>query len=244
MKNIYLFIFLSLFSCISHATRITQSIHENITIEPNKSFMTTIHSKEVIRVGWKTKNMDCMTNCIEAKNISVGNAAPTIGAQFGATLEYSPVDKKLVVEYTNVSDKPVTITVFTEQEICDSMACEYLQSKGISDINDYNEVQNDWKRIISKTIFSFETSKDGSYSVVTGESIFGTKYEVSIIWWLIDEQRPSFCKEWIPKNGTYNPENEKAYHFGGSITTSPVKGIMQGVSCSFMKVNERDKIDI
>ena len=121
---------------------------------------------------------------------------------------------------------------------------EYLKSKGITDIHNYNEVQSDWKRIIVKNIFSFKTSKDGSYSIVTGESVFGTKYEISIIWWLIDEPMPSSCKKWIPENGTYSPEKEKAYQFSGSYTTSPVKGIMHGVGCSFMNVNQRDKNDI
>ena len=244
MKSIYLFVLLSLFSCVTNATRVIDNIHNNILIEPNKPFITTIQSIDNIRIGWETITLDCKTNCIEARNISDRKITPIIGAQFGATLEYKPVNGKVIIEYKNISDKPVAINVFTEHAICDSMACQYLKAKGISDLHNYNEVQSDWKRIVIKTIFSFQTSKDGSYSIVTGESIFGTKYEISIVWWLIDEQRPSFCKKWIPEYGTYSPEKEKAYQFNGSYTKLPVKGIMYGVSCSFMAVKERDNNDI
>jgi|GEM_PF-3116625 len=244
MKNIFIFVLLSLFSCISHATRITQIIHENISIEPNKSYVTDIQSKEAIRVGWKTTNMDCTTNCIESINKSASGTAPTISAQHGATLEYKPVNEEIIIEYKNVSDKPVTITIFTEKEICDSMACDYLKSNGVSDLHNYKEVKSEWKRIVSKNIFSFQTSKDGSYSIVKGESIFDTKYEITIIWWLIDDSTPSLCKEWIPKHGQYDLKKGKVYQYNGSYTTSPLQGIMYGVSCSFMPVSGRKNNDI
>jgi len=169
-----------------------------------------------------------------------------LAAQYGATNSYDPVDGLVKITFKNNADHAVTVDIFSEEEICDSEACALLKSKGVEHPFDHNQVTFDWKRVLIATIDSMDTSEDESYSIIKGTSVFGTQFEVTTIWWLIESpQSPPSCREWIPKYGSkYKEGDEKAYQFSGSYITNPVEGIFTDVGCSNTTIKEKEASDV
>lgn len=239
------FLTLLLIASDSHATRITEYIHKNIEIRPGETYTVSISSKEPLQVGWKNRQeKKCERSCVTASITLNHELSTSISAQLGASALYEPVGGVITINYKNEADHVVIIDIYKEKQICDSMACKLLREKGLNYPWDSNRVSFDWKRVISARVDSYYTSEDKSYSKVKGKTVFGTKYDVILVWWLIDETWPSGCRDWIPKNGNLDKEKSKAFQFSGSYIVSPVTGIFTEVGCSFMEVKDKDQNDL
>lgn len=125
---------------------------------------------------------------------------------------------------------------------CDSEACQLLKDRRIKYPYDFNEVDFEWTWFILESIDSAKDSVDGSYTRFKGKTIYGTDFDVYVLWWLDKElSKPSSCRKWIEKNGNYNPKKKKYYHFSGGIICRPKTNLMTDVGCSFMNPKERKK---
>lgn len=229
----------------AHATRTTEYIHKNVEIRPGETYTVSISSKEPLQIGWENRQeKKCEKNCVTASRKVMQELSGGISAQYGASAQYAPVDGVITINYKNEAEHVVIIDIYKEKQTCDSMACKLLKEKGLNYPWDSKQVSLDWKRIISARVDSYYTSEDKSYSMIKGETVFGTKYDVILIWWLIDETRSSRCRDWIPKNGNIDKGKNKVYQFSGWYVVSPVTGIFEEVGCSFMEVKEKNKIDL
>lgn len=229
----------------ANATRITEYLHRSVKLNPDQTFTVKIVTNEPYHVGWSTKQKNhCKGNCVEGKKLVNGKWQSSISAQHGASVRYEPSDGKIIIEYKNVRDAFVIIDVYKEKQICDSEACDFLRKRGIKYPFDYDQIDLDYKRILSKKVTRFDTSKDGSYTNVEGESVFGTKFKITILWWFVDDKSQSHCKDWILPNGTYDLSKKKAYQFSGSFISKPINSVMIETGCMYTKFDKKGKDDI
>jgi hypothetical protein len=203
---------------VSHASAsITKTdLHNNVELKPNEIFELSLSSLSDMRIGYELIGQ-CEKSCIELAHKHETNNF-IISTNGGLTQDFSPNQSSLIeLKFKNISDKTQIIRIFKELRLCDSEACSLLKDKKIADLHDFQAVDWTFKRIVSKKIDSYETSQDSSYTVVKGESIHGTKYELILLWWLYQEEPySSSCREWIFKYGNYSPPK--------SAKPQPVKG--------------------
>ncbi len=130
----------------------------------------------------------------------------------------------------------------TKNAECNSEACQLLAKSGIHYPFDYSQVDFEWTWFILDSIASAEDSADGSFTRYKGKTMYGTSFDVYVLWWLDQAPvRPSGCRKWIVKNGNYNPKKKKHYHFSGGIISRPATHFMTDVGCSFMNPKKRKK---
>jgi len=121
-----------------------------------------------MELGWQAVQAKrCTTNCVQATDMTEGSHY-TFATPLGATMKYKPVSDRISVEYKNVSSEPVTINVYRVQRTCDAEACKFLEEgqKGRWLVYKVDEF---------KTIV---TSKDGSYSIISGATIGGRPFKM------------------------------------------------------------------
>jgi hypothetical protein len=125
-------------------------------------------------------------DCVQMTLMS-GNWHSPLTAAMGAAGKFTPTDGKIVVEYKNVSQQPVTIDVYRIERICDAEACKLFdQSK-----------KGNWLVFKIDEFKSIATSADGSYSTISGVVESGRAFKVRAVWWT-DEKRAAFgCPRWI-----------------------------------------------
>lgn len=215
--TLLLFITISLVLATNASATITRTdLHINITIKPNEIFEFSLLSKGEVRIGYELIG-ECENPCVELSHKHETNNF-NVATNGGLTQDFSPNKSSSIdISFKNISDENQVVTIFKELRICDSEACSLLKNKGIIDLHNFDVVDWTFKRIVSKRIDSYKTSQDNSYTVVKGESIHNTKYEVVLLWWLYQEE-PYFssCLKWISQYGNYNPP--------GPAKPKPVKG--------------------
>jgi len=152
-------------------------IKSSVVLKPNEAYTITIEAKEPMEIGWQAvQSPPCTTDCIQATDLT-GGINYTIAAPLGAARKYTPASDKISVEYKNVSTQAVTIDVYRVQRTCDAEACKFLEEtqKGRWLVYKVDEF---------KTI---ATSKDGSYSTISGVTIGGRPFSFRAIWWTDDK---------------------------------------------------------
>ncbi|MGC1423667.1 MAG: hypothetical protein WA815_15035, partial [Terracidiphilus sp.] len=114
--------------------------------------------------------------------------APPFSAAMGAQGNYTPTDGKVVVEYKNVSQEPVTIDVFLVERTCDAEACRLFD----------NSKKGSWLVFRVNEFKSITNSNDGSYSVISGVVESGRAFRIHVVWWT-DQKGAGFmgCPRWI-----------------------------------------------
>lgn len=241
MIKVWVCIFVFLLGLIPSAcaARTVEYFRKDISIASGKTHPFEIQSQDPVTVKWQNKQEpECQDNCVEARQI--GNPIDlVVSGQYGAAYDFQPIDGAIRLEFKNISQQPVVIDIYSEKEVCDAEACEILKSKGIEYPFDYGEIDFGYKRVLLARVDKMETSKDGSYSRVQGETIYGTPFDVILIWWLIEQ--PSFgamCREWIPKNAGKEQDGQ-VYHFSGSTLETPDSLIFTDAGCSFMDKKEK-----
>ncbi len=95
----------------------------------------------------------------------------------GASRKYTPASGKISVEYKNVSSEPVTIDVYRVQRTCEAEACKFLDE----------DQKGRWLVFKVDEFKSIVTSKDGSYSVISGVTITGRPFSLRAVWWTDDK---------------------------------------------------------
>jgi len=152
-------------------------IKSSVVLKPNEAYTITIEATEPMEIGWQAvQSPRCTTNCVQATDLT-GGINYTIATALGATRKYTPASGKISVEYKNVSSAPVTINVYRVQRTCDAEACKFLEE----------DQKGRWLVYKIDEFKTIATSKDGSYSVISGVTIGGRPFSFRAVWWTDDK---------------------------------------------------------
>lgn len=244
--NIYLIVLIAILAApftLASSTRIT--LHESADLVFEKPFVVTVETDESLHIGFTSKEFDCDDVCIEMGQVVEGAVySGSGGTQHGMSVSYEPINGKIVVAFHYLKPGKKLVSIYKEKQVCDSQACSLLKRHNIAYPYEYNKVDFDWKRVIIKTISSIEPASDGSYTRVTGETVFGGKFDIILLAWLIDHDRfTGSCARFIKKRQNAFSETGKGYSFSGSFLSHSATGeatpIMVDVGCGNFDYDEQ-----
>lgn len=156
-----------------------EPIHSNIDLKPGETRTYTFEAGEALELGWKaTQATPCTTDCIR-----VTDTAPphnTFATKLGGIMKYEPADGKVTLTYANESKQLVTITIYSVKRTCNAASCAFVKGKEAGHSID----------IVVGVFKSIATSKDGSYSEITGETVAGKHFTAKLLWWTDDPNSP------------------------------------------------------
>ena len=164
-------------ACVAYGAVVHVPIKSSVALKPDEAYTIAIEATGPTEIGWQAvQSPRCTTNCVQATDMT-GGSHYTIATPLGAAMKYTPVSGKISVEYKNVSSQSVTINVYRVQRTCDAEACKFLEEgqKGRWLVYKVDEF---------KTI---ATSKDGSYSIISGVTIGGRPFSFRAVWWTDDK---------------------------------------------------------
>jgi hypothetical protein len=162
-------------------------IRSGVVLKPGETYTAHLESQKPVEIGWiGAQGMHCATDCIQMTVVS-GNSHQPFASKLDGYGHYTPTDGKLVVEYKNVSQEPVTIDVFRIERTCEAEACKFFDpnQKGRSMVFKVAEFK------------SITTSADGSYSTISGVVESGRAFHIHVVWWTDEKGGFQGCPRWI-----------------------------------------------
>lgn len=191
----------------SHAAVTHTPVKSGIALKPGQTYILKIESATPVEVGWTAvQPKPCSTHCVQATDV---NSGTHIATDIGASTIYNPVGGKIAIEYKNVSTNPVTIDIYRVQRTCEAESCKFI---------DRNAKPRSLVFKI-KQFKSITTSKDGSYSTISGIAMSGRPFTVRAVWWTEDPKGFRFgCEKWIKRwlDNHDPPEKYRPYVLAGS----------------------------
>jgi len=162
----------------AHAAVAHVPIKSSLVLKPGQIYTVTVEATQPTEIGWRAvQPKECTTNCVQMTE-KTGGLNYTMATALGASKKYTPVAGKISIEYKNVSNEPVTIDVYRIERTCEAEACKFLDEsqKGRWLVFKIDEFQ------------SIVTSKDGSYSVISGVTSAGKPFSFRAVWWTDDKK--------------------------------------------------------
>lgn len=178
MACVYRYLPLAVVICVStlHGTVKHLPIKSCTALKPSEACVVQMDTSEPVEIGWKAvQSKPCSMTCVQVTQLS-GGSHFAHSAPAGGSGVYQPVSDRIELEYRNVSQERVTIDVFRIERICDAEACKFLDS-------------NQKGRLLVFKVDEFKsisTSKDGSYSVISGVAESGRAFRIRAVWWTDD----------------------------------------------------------
>jgi len=167
-----------LWPVIAHAAVEHIPIESNIALRPRQARTITIEATQPTEIGWRAvQPKPCSTNCVEATDVT-GGVKYSMATKLGASMKYTPTGGKITIEYKNVSEEPVTINVYRVRRTCEAEACKFLPEGQ----------KGRWLVFKVDEFTAIETSKDESFSVISGKTISGKPFRFRAIWWTDDKR--------------------------------------------------------
>jgi hypothetical protein len=164
---------LGLFAGAARAAVVHVPIKSSLPLKPGEAYSISIAATEPIEIGWQAvQTKRCTSNCVQATDLS-GGINQTIATALGASMKYTPANGKISIEYKNVSTEAVTINVYKVQRTCEAEACKFLDGRQ----------KGQWLVFKVAEFKSIETSKDESYSVISGLTLAGRPFTFRAVWW-------------------------------------------------------------
>lgn len=163
-------------------------IRSGVTLKPGEAYTAQVESTKVVEIGWKAvQAKPCTMECIKMTLVSEVHPVSFTAAR-SAVGKYMPTDGKLVVEYKNVSQQPVTIDVYRVERTCEAEACKLFDP----------DKKGDWLVFKIDEFKSIVNSADTSYSVISGVAESGRPFRIRVVWWT-DQKGAGFmgCPRWI-----------------------------------------------
>jgi hypothetical protein len=162
-------------------------IRSGVVLKPGEAYTAQVESAKLVEIGWtavqaKRCTMDCMQMTLMSGTYHQPFAAP-----LGAEGKYTPTDGKIVVEYKNVSQEPVTIDVFRVERSCDAEACKLFSSSQ----------KGRWLVFKVAEFKSITNSTDGSYSAISGVVESGRTFRIRVVWWTDEKGGFQGCPRFI-----------------------------------------------
>ena len=161
-------------------------IKSGTVLKPNEAYTVNFDASEPTEIGWlAVQAKPCTTNCVQVTEFRDGGTQ-SIATKMGSSQKYRPTNGKISVEYRNISTEPVTIDVFRIERTCDAEACRFI-----------DEAQKARTLVFLVDEFqSIKTSKDGSYSVISGTVMSGRRFRIKAVWWT--EEKTQFMVNCAP----------------------------------------------
>ena len=205
------FLLLFLFLPVNLGAKVEDKIlKDNIKIKPGATYKLTINSKSPVNLGlFVDQESGCETACITIKQPNDASSYEYT-TKSNAFSEYHPQSGKIEMNYTNISEKPVVISIHQYIHHCDAEACALLMKMGIKEPIDFASKNGKFKRLRIASIDTIKTSTDGSWSDVSGTTLFGDPFDVTFIWWLFDPKIEISCGK-----GRYIERYKKKISEGG-----------------------------
>jgi hypothetical protein len=174
----------------AHATVRHVPIKSGVALNPGETYTAQLESTTPVELGWTAvQAKPCKTNCIEVTQVGSRYGFAT---GLGGSKIYQPTDGRIAVEYKNVSQEPVTINVYRLVRICDAESCRFVDNskKGHTLVFKVAEFK------------SITTSKDESYSVISGVAESDRPFRFYAIWFTDDKNFMNLekgCVTWIKR---------------------------------------------
>jgi hypothetical protein len=163
----------------AHGAVLRVPIRSDVTLKPSQALTITVEAADQLELGWETVQAKrCTTNCVQATDVT-GGINYTIATPLGASMKYKPAAGKITVEYKNVSGDIVTINVYRVQRTCEAEACRFLDERE----------KTRWLVFKVDEFKSITTSRDGSYSMISGVAMGGKPFTARFVWWT-EEKTP------------------------------------------------------
>jgi len=148
-------------------------VRSGVVLKPGVAYTAEVESTKPVEIGWTAVQAKrCTMDCVQMTLMS-GNWHQPFAAALGAEGNYTPTDGKVVVEYKNVSQEPVTIDVFRVERTCDAEACKLFSSSEKGHLLVFKVAE--FKSITNST--------DGSYSTISGVVESGRAFRIRAVWW-------------------------------------------------------------
>ena len=193
-------------------------VKSNIVLTPGDAYTVSVAATTPQEIGWAmVQPTPCTTPCVQATDIT-GGLNYTIALPLGGSMQYTPVKGTIRIEYRNVSTTPVTIDVYRVQRTCDADACKFLDDHQTSS----------WLVFKVDEFTSIATSKDGSYSVISGITIAGRPFTINALWWT-DEKKASIldCSPSVQKYlDNHTPKDQYRPYIISGQAVSPSAAIV------------------
>ena len=184
-------VLLALWASAARAAVVHVPVKSNLVLQPGEAYTVTLAATAPEEIGWATvQAKPCTTPCVQAVDIT-GGVNYTIALPLGGSMKYTPVAGKITIEYKNMSTEPVTINVYRVHRTCEAEACKFLDDHQTSS----------WLVFKVDEFTSIATSKDGSYSVISGVTIAGRPFTVSAVWWT--DEKKAFAVDCSPSIQKY-----------------------------------------
>lgn len=177
-------------------------IRSGVVLKPGEAYTAQVEGTKPVEIGWAAvQAKPCTMDCIEVSQVG-GNSHFGYATALGGSKMYEPVDGKIAVEYKNISQQPVTIDVYRMVRICDAESCRFLDNarKGHTLVFKINELK------------SITTSKDESYSVISGVAESGRPFRFIAVWYTDDKTFMNLekgCTTWIKRYVDNHTPKEK-----------------------------------
>jgi hypothetical protein len=163
-------------------------IRSGVVLKPGAAYTAQVESAKPVEIGWTAVQAKrCSMDCVQMTLMS-GTWHQPLAAAMGADGTYTPTDGKILVEYKNVSQQPVTIDVFRVVRTCEAEACKLFSSSE----------KGRWLVFKVAEFTSLTNSADGSYSTISGVVESGRAFRIRVVWWT-DQKGAGFmgCPRWI-----------------------------------------------
>ena len=162
-------------------------VRSGVVLKPGEAYTAQVESANPVEIGWTAVQAQrCTMDCVQMT--LVRDHPVSFSAALGAVGTYTPTNGRLVVEYKNVSQQPVTIDVYRVERTCEAEACRLFDSSK----------KGSWLVFKIDEFKSITNSSDGSYSVISGVVESGRAFRIHVVWWT-DQKGAGFmgCPRWI-----------------------------------------------
>jgi hypothetical protein len=177
-RSISIIVLLALWTSVGRAAVVHVPVKANVVLQPGEAYTVTVAATAPEEIGWAMlQRKPCTMPCVQAVDIT-GGVNYTIALPLGGSMKYTPVAGQIKIEYKNMSAEPVTITVYRVHRSCDAEACAFLDE----------HQKSSWLVFKVDEFKSIATSKDGSYSVISGVTVAGRPFTVKAVWWTDEKQ--------------------------------------------------------
>ncbi len=215
---------LVVWAAVGHAAVTHIPIKSGVVLKPGEAYTITVPATEPAEIGWlAVQAKRCTMNCVQATELS-GGSKYSIATPLGASMKYRPVSGKISVEYKNLSSEPVTINIYRVQRTCEAEACKFLAPNQ----------KHSWLVFKVDEFKSIATSKDGSYSVVSGVAESGRPFRFRAVWWS-EEKTPfsvncsSFIKRYLD---SHTPKDQyRPYVISGQAVGEAANIVLKVDTC-------------
>ena len=212
-------LFLVFWASVAHAAVTHIPIKSGVVLKPGEAQTITLQANEPVEIGWlAVQAQRCTTNCVEATDLTSG-IHYSIATPLGASMKYKPVSGKISIEYKNVSRQPVIINIYRIKRTCEAEACKFLAP----------DQQGRWLVFKVEEFRSIATSKDGSYSMISGVAESGKPFRFRAVWWT--DEKSAFmvnCSPFITRflNNHTPKEQYRPYVISGQAVGEPANIVL------------------